>query len=493
MFYTQLVPQDPSKNVSPIPLVCRTQKIMSRLSITDFLRAGLGEYVWLHHGAGFLAAGAACSWSSESCAVPHYSAPYHKRFSTAQHWWDERVHHAQIISDPASAEPPEDLSSKLMAFGSFPFSATSARPSMLTIPEIIVHLSPADSGAASHVHSLEKAPIYEGLYEGWVCLIQPKHLSHPLSAAASRLYRQVLALCTAEDGSDLHANTDLYASTPLHMPSRAREEDTSQRAQFSFSPDDSCYKAAFNRVIDAIDSGNVQKVVLARRAEFYAPHQINEQDILAQLSDSYPTCWAFLYDHFLGATPEMLLNIHGGICESLVLAGTQKNTPGCSHESLKRSEKNRAEHQYALDSVLAAMKPFGHTCTSDEPFVLELPNVAHLASYVRTPLAADVGAFSILEALHPTAAVGGTPRSAAIDMINDIEMMDRERFAGPIGWVNAAGDAQWGLALRCMQLTSVHTGYLWAGGGIVAGSECEDEASEVHAKLLPLKTLLNCA
>ena len=183
---------------------------------------------------------------------------------------------------------------------------------------------------------------------------------------------------------------------------------------------------------------------------------------------------------------------------SRVLAGTISKTGDDSKDlalaaSLARSSKDLAEHEYAVRSVAEAIEPF---CTSinvpDAPFVLHLANVMHLATDVTGAIAetlAHVDAFTILEQLHPSAAVCGTPRPAAAALISEIEAMSRGRYAGPIGWIDAAGDGELGIALRGGEIKG-KTIRIFAGCGIVAESDPDIELAETQAKFAPMRSAL---
>ena len=161
--------------------------------------------------------------------------------------------------------------------------------------------------------------------------------------------------------------------------------------------------------------------------------------------------------------------------------------------SLARSSKDLEEHEYAVRSVADALAPH---CTSmntpESPFVLHLPNVMHLATDVTGRLTNGATSISLAAALHPSAAVCGTPRDRASALIDELEGMDRRRYAGPVGWVDAAGDGEWGIALRCGELdaTDPRRVRLFAGCGIVAGSDPASELAESAAKLVPMRSAL---
>ena len=253
------------------------------------------------------------------------------------------------------------------------------------------------------------------------------------------------------------------------------------------------------QAIKEIEDTNLEKVVLARDLKINSHRPIDARKILRNLSAEYPSTWIFSVAGLIGATPELLLRLSRGMVTSRVLAGTISKTGDDEKDlalaaSLARSSKDLEEHEYAVRSVADALDPF---CTStnvpESPFVLHLANVMHLATDVTGALIESkksVDAFTILEKLHPSAAVCGTPTNVAADLIKRIEGMSRGRYAGPVGWLDARGDGELGIALRCGQITGSEI-QIYAGCGIVAGSNPEKELSESSAKFAPMRSALN--
>ena len=266
----------------------------------------------------------------------------------------------------------------------------------------------------------------------------------------------------------------------------------------SESKSESEWKEKVSTAVGRIKEGSLAKVVLARDLTFRSEKDIDPRPILLKLASEYPTTWTYCVDGFVGATPELLLRLSRGMLTSRVLAGTISKTGDDSKDlalaaSLARSSKDLAEHEYAVRSVADAIEPF---CTSinvpDSPFVLHLANVMHLATDVTGAIAetlAHVDAFTILEQLHPSAAVCGTPRPAAAELITEIEGMSRGRYAGPIGWIDAAGDGELGIALRGGEIKG-NTIRIFAGCGIVEESDPEVELAETKAKFAPMRSAL---
>ena len=258
------------------------------------------------------------------------------------------------------------------------------------------------------------------------------------------------------------------------------------------------WKKRVTEVINRVNTNGVDKVVLARDIVANSDSEIDARPILKKLSSEYPSTWVFSVDGLVGATPELLLRLSRGMVTSRVLAGTIPKTGDDDKDlalaaSLARSSKDLEEHEYAVRSVADALDPFcSSTNVPESPFVLHLANVMHLATDVTGALIESkqhVDAFSLLKNLHPSAAVCGTPRNLAFDVIDEIEGMDRGRYAGPVGWIDASGDGELGIALRCGQITDRKI-RIFAGCGIVAGSIPDKEVEESNAKMIPMKSAL---
>ena len=261
---------------------------------------------------------------------------------------------------------------------------------------------------------------------------------------------------------------------------------------------ESIWKARVTTAVNRIQGGALDKVVLARDFTGNAGENIEPRTILKKLAAEYPSTWSFAVSGLVGATPELLLRLSRKMVTSRVLAGTISKTGDDERDlalaaSLARSSKDLEEHVYAVRSVADALEPL---CTStnvpESPYVLHLANVMHLATDVTGALAeklAHVDAFTILEQLHPSAAVCGTPREQASLLIAEIEGMSRGRYAGPVGWIDAGGDGELGIALRCGQIQGRFI-RIFAGCGIVAGSDPDKELAECEAKLIPMRSAL---
>ena len=252
--------------------------------------------------------------------------------------------------------------------------------------------------------------------------------------------------------------------------------------------------------IKSINQGRLEKVVLARDQIARSDQPINIRGILQRSEIDYPSTWLFLVDGLIGATPELLVRLSKSLVTSRVLAGTIQKTGNEDRDlalaaSLAKSSKDLEEHEYAVRSVANALEPFcSSTNVPESPFVLHLSNVMHLATDVTGVLndsAKPADIFTLIEQLHPTAAVCGTPTDIAKQLINDLEEMNRGRYAAPVGWIDAHGDGEIAIALRCgLLLEDKKSMRIFAGCGIVAGSDPETEFAESQAKLMPLRTAL---
>ena len=258
------------------------------------------------------------------------------------------------------------------------------------------------------------------------------------------------------------------------------------------------WEQAVAEAVAAIKAGGLRKVVLARDVYATADEPIDARVLLRRLADRYPDCFTFACDGMIGATPELLVRRAGNQVSALVLGGTlprgadpvQDQALG---EELLASAKNNEEHAYAVDSIREALGPLCQALDVEaRPSLLKFPNLQHLGTQVRGILADGMtsrSALALAAAVHPPAAVCGTPPGVALELIRDLEHMDRERYAGPVGWVDADGNGEWGIALRCGQLSG-RTARLFAGCGIVAGSEPAAELAETLVKLQPMRGAL---
>ncbi|MGH2735718.1 MAG: isochorismate synthase [Actinomycetota bacterium] len=244
----------------------------------------------------------------------------------------------------------------------------------------------------------------------------------------------------------------------------------------------------------AVGRGDLEKVVLARDVRVWSRSPLRPHRLLRKLSGRFPECYSFSIDGLIGATPELLVRRDGLEIESLVLAGSAARGPDAESDDrfgrdLLNSTKDEREHEVALRSVVEVLRPICPDVDIAEPELLKLANVQHIATRVAGKLESSRSALELAGLLHPTAAVCGLPRDDALEMIRALEGMDRARYSGPVGWVDARGNGEWGIALRCAELSS-QGARLFAGSGIVEGSRPEAELEETRLKLRAMQSAL---
>ncbi len=256
------------------------------------------------------------------------------------------------------------------------------------------------------------------------------------------------------------------------------------------------FRRAVAAAVARIEAGEVEKVVLARDLEAITPDPIDIPAVLARLQEANPTSWTFHVDGLIGASPEMLIELRGPTVRSQALAGSAPVTgdpdvDDATAARLAASSKDHAEHAYAADSVIERLAEVADVRAA-QTTVLRLPSIMHLATEISGTLREPRSALELAGLVHPSAAVCGTPTDVATRVIAELEGFDRGRYAGPVGWVDAAGDGQFVIALRCGQVNADATSVrLLAGGGIVAGSVPSDELAETARKFLPMYEALS--
>lgn len=401
---------------------------------------------WLRRGEGLLGFGEIASFTG---AGP-------SRFADAEQWWKELLVPAAV--DDSVRMPGTGA----MAFGSFAFSKTSAFESLLIVPALVVGFS----GGMAWLTQLT--------LDGTV----------PTPESALALLREELLRGAA---------TSVERSTP---------DTPSAGTVRSGALTEEEWKETVAAGVEAIVRGGLDKVVLARDVVATFPEPVQRVSILQRLARLYDECWTYAVRGLVGATPEILIKVDGSTAQARVLAGTldREDEPagstGFADAVLGGSAKQRQEHDFAVRSLTRQLAPFATDLSFPaEPFILELPNVWHLASDVTAELASSNGhlptSLALVEALHPTAAVCGTPREDAGALILELEKMDRGPYAGPVGWLDGAGNGEWGIALRGAMLEDAHHVRLYAGAGIVQASDPAAELAETWAKFRPMLQALN--
>ncbi|MCL3863224.1 isochorismate synthase MenF, partial [Actinotalea sp. K2] len=326
------------------------------------------------------------------------------RFARAEEQWQQLVAHA-VVRDEVRVPGTGPV-----AFGSFAFSDTSPSGGTLVVPRVVV----GRRGSTSWVTTLD-----------------------------------IGAVTTAP------GLAHVSPGPPPQAPGPVGYEDGALSAEG--------WQDVVRQAVAEIRGGRLEKVVLARDVVARTQAPLDPRWLLGRLAADYTSCWTFAVDGLVGATPELLVRSEKGLVTSRVLAGTIRRTGDDDADMaraaiLAHSSKDLEEHEYAVTSVAHALEPFCSSANVPEiPFVLHLPNVLHLATDVTGVLRADglgpaPSSLALAAALHPTAAVAGTPTPAARELIDRIEGMHRARYAGPVGWIGADGDGEWGIALRSAEL-----------------------------------------
>ncbi len=407
--------------------------------------------------------------------VARFTATGPERFLEADIWWRHLVIEADII------DHVECPGTGPVAFGSFAFSKASRHASRLIVPEIVV-----------------------GVRDGRAWLTQIKTDDGELTEeGALAALRGWLENPAADDGGDTPSVESSFGDTAAEpgsgvVRSGAVHSEAATLRTGSLSEED--WMAAVAAGVAEIRTGKLEKLVLARDVLATVPEGVNAAAVLRQLAVRYRECWTYGVDGLVGATPEMLIQVEGRTAQARVLAGTldRRDAMGeaglpldYAERVLAGSEKQRHEHEIAIQSLTTQLAPFSEAMNAhSEPFILELPNVWHLASDVKAELTEVEGhvptCLALINALHPTAAVCGTPTTVAGALIRKLEHMDRGPYAGPVGWLDAAGNGEWGIALRGAVIESPTTVRLYAGCGIVEGSHPKAELAETWAKFRPM-------
>jgi len=279
-----------------------------------------------------------------------------------------------------------------------------------------------------------------------------------------------------------------------HAPDVTPMPDGYRLRRSAPEPDEDAYEDAISEALRAIEAERVDKVVLARTLVVEAQTLLDPRVLARRLRAADPDCYVFAIGlpgsaHALvGASPELLVRRSGDTVSSDPLAGTAPRGRDPVHDrelaaNLLRTAKERNEHRLVTETVADGLTPFCTTLeVDDEPSLTSTATVWHLHTAIRGRLRRDApDALTIAAALHPTPAVCGTPRGAALELIRELEPFDRRFYAGMVGWVDAQGDGEWVITLRCAEISG-RTARLYAGSGIVAGSEPVAEDREVDAK-----------
>lgn len=403
------------------------------------------------------------------------------RFRDAAETW-RRITDAATIDD--SVRMP---GSGLVAFGTFAFAATSPTESTLIVPRTLV---------ARHRDLWWVTQVSEVADAGF----DPDHATAPHTPAT--LLQPAPA--GSWPGVEFVQPAD---SAEIESAALAEAAAPSARAAAAAAVAVAAYLAGVAEADARIDRGELEKIVISRQLHGEIATDADLRVPIGRLAERYLDCWTFAVDGLIGASPETLVRSTGGAVSARVLAGTRGRHPeDAAHDDRARidlltSAKEQHEHSFAVQSVVTALAPYvTNMSTSEEPFALELPNVWHLATDLGANLGTSGSSLSLVDALHPTAAVAGTPTAEAITAIDALEPFDRGRYSGAVGWIDHAGDGEWAIALRCAQVGPVEAGsgadepapistrsvVASAGGGIVAGSDPASELRETVSKFRPV-------
>ena len=258
---------------------------------------------------------------------------------------------------------------------------------------------------------------------------------------------------------------------------------------------DHLWLEAVGSILDSIAEGLVEKVVLARDHALWSKDRFDPYRILASLIHRFPDCFLFLIEGLVGASPELLIRKSGDRIESVTLAGTAargrtEREDEALGQELLTDPKTETEHRLAATAVGDVLRSLASDLAHPRsPELLRLANVQHLATPFSGHLDSDLHILDLVARLHPTPAVGGVPTKPALDAIHRLEAMDRNRYAGPVGFVRENGDGEIAIALRCAELSGARA-RLFAGNGIVKGSIPEDELEETRLKLMAMLSAL---
>ncbi len=251
------------------------------------------------------------------------------------------------------------------------------------------------------------------------------------------------------------------------------------------------WDGAIAAALELIDDGALEKVVLAREVTVEADAPFVVREVLDRLTRTQPGCYVYGDDGFVGATPELLVCRDGNAVRSRPMAGTtaRRDDPVADDTAvaaLVASAKDDHEHRLVVDAVRDALAVWCDTLDIADPVAERFTTVTHLTTTVTGHLRSDAPhALGLALALHPTPAVGGAPRAEALEAIERLESFERGQYGGPVGWVDAHGDGEFAVALRCAAITGTRARLL-AGAGIVAGSDPDLEWAETQAKLEPM-------
>ncbi len=259
------------------------------------------------------------------------------------------------------------------------------------------------------------------------------------------------------------------------------------------------YEAAVARAVERIRAGELEKIVLAREVEVHAPTPHDPAAVFGVLRAGFESCYVFCAARgesaFVAASPELLIRRDGARAQTVALAGSTRRSadPAVDDhlgEQLLHSDKDREEQAIVVRRIARALRPYSvWVAAPDEPTIIKVANIQHLATPIRAQLTSPLGAIELAALLHPTPAVGGEPHGVAAPLIPALEGLDRGWYAGAVGWTDANDDGEFCVALRCALLRG-HQARLYAGVGVVRDSDPAAELTETEIKLGALLPVL---
>jgi salicylate biosynthesis isochorismate synthase/menaquinone-specific isochorismate synthase len=340
-----------------------------------------------------------------------------------------------------------------------------------------------------------RAPEWHGL--------RPAQLVLPEVAIARHRGEARLTVCAAVDPDDepeavigrVLDRLDSMSAEPMPLI----DPDPAVRSEVSGAAPPSHFEEAVRRAVERIRAGDLEKIVLAREVRVHAPRPIDPAPVFGGLREVFPACFCYCVGTpelaFVGASPELLVRREGQRAQTVALAGTARRSadPAVDDhlgEQLAHSPKNREEHAIVARRIQGTLDPVSlWTAVADEPVLVRVHNVQHLATPIRAQLRQPRSAVELAGLLHPTPAVGGEPRSVAEPLIPALEGLDRGWYAGAIGWMDLAEDGEFCVGLRCALLRD-RVAHLYSGCGIVGDSDPAEELAESEVKLQALLPLL---
>lgn len=277
------------------------------------------------------------------------------------------------------------------------------------------------------------------------------------------------------------AEADLAGSAP------PRPVAAAYTIRAGFDPES--FQDAVARGRDAVRAGRLTKVVLARDVLVVADRLLDVHAILLRLRATFGSSYRYSIGGFVGASPELLVARQGDVVHSHPLAGTAPRTGDPTTDAqlaaqLIASTKDQVEHRIVIEVVRDSLLPWcSYLDWEAEPSIVTVANVQHLGTLVEGRLSRPLpNVLDLVAALQPTPALGGHPRAAALALIAELEGFDRGRYGGPVGWVDAEGNGQWAVGIRCAEIDGARA-RLFAGVGVVAESDPDAELAETQAKL----------